>query len=142
MSPPRQSDPDLEQNLVVRSLAMRLPGGTRIGAHDHTWPQLVYATHGVVTVSTAHGAWVVPPQRAVWVPPHTEHTIETIGTVVMRTLYLRPGEASARPGPCCVLHVTPLLRELVLEIVRVGMLDLRVPAQLHLADVLRDQLGG
>jgi AraC-like DNA-binding protein len=38
-------------------------------AQVHAWPQLLYASHGVMAVETDSGPWVVPPQRAVWVPP-------------------------------------------------------------------------
>ena len=31
-------------------------------------PQLVYPSSGVLAISAAGGTWVVPPQRAVWIP--------------------------------------------------------------------------
>src|SRR5206468_3252253 len=46
--------------------------------------------------------------------------------VYMRTLYLRPGTADEMPNHCVVLHVTPLLRELIVEAVRLGRLRSRV----------------
>lgn len=46
--------------------------------------------------------------------------------VHMRTLYLRPGTAGTMPNHCSVLHVTPLLRELIVEAVRMGRLNSRV----------------
>ena len=66
----------------TRSLTARIgaygrdyPKGHRIPPHRHDWHQLIYARTGVMTVSTAEGAWVVPPQRAVWLPAATEHEI-------------------------------------------------------------------
>jgi hypothetical protein len=38
----------------------------------------------------------------------------------MRTLYFRPRLVAAFSPGCAVLHVTPLLRELILEAVRIG----------------------
>jgi len=43
----------------------------------------------------------------------------------MRTPCLRPGLASALREGCVVLHVTPLLRELIVETVRFGQLRAR-----------------
>ena len=43
----------------------------------------------------------------------------------MRTLYLRPGLVNRFGNQCCVLHVTRLLREVVLEIVAAGALRKR-----------------
>lgn len=58
----------------------------------------------------------------------------------MRTLYLR-AELKARLEPCCVvLHVTPLLRELIVEIVRTGQLRVRDGYECALCEVLLSQL--
>lgn len=99
---------------TVGAYAHDYPKGHHIEPHCHAWHQLVYARSGVMTVSTAHGAWVVPPQRAVWMPATTAHEIRCATPVSMRTLYVAPDAAEALPGSCCVVHVSPLLRELVL----------------------------
>ena len=49
----------------------------------------------------------------------------------MRTLYLRRGLASQLPNTCAVLHVTTLLRELIIEAVRIG--KLRTQNRVHRA---------
>jgi AraC-like DNA-binding protein len=98
----------------VGAYAHDYPKGHHIEPHCHAWHQLVYARGGVMTVSTAHGAWVVPPQRAVWMPATTAHEIHCATPVSMRTLYVAPDAAAALPASCCVVHVSPLLRELVL----------------------------
>lgn len=94
-----------------------LADGERIPPHRHRRAQLVYASEGVMTVTTADGAFVVPPQRAVWLPGGTEHRIDARGPVAMRTLYVGLGAAPDLPGEVCVLHVTSLLRELILAAV-------------------------
>ena len=48
----------------------------------------LYASSGVMTVTTEHGTWVVPPERAVWVPARVGHSIRMTGRVSMRTIYL------------------------------------------------------
>ncbi len=53
----------------------------------------------------------------------------------MRTLYVRPGLAKPAPG-CAVIHVSPLLRELILEAVRIGRLRTRNHHECALRDLL------
>jgi len=47
------------------------------------------------------------------------------GAVSMRTLYKRRGGAPGLPALCTVLHVAPLVRELIVEAVRTGQLRMR-----------------
>lgn len=140
----RQPSPRSESAIAVRSLGLRLPRAYRIAAHQHEWHQLVYAIEGVLTVSTPNGDWVVPPQRAVWIPARFQHSIRTAHLVRMRTLYLRPDlpqKLSVRePEVCCVVAVTALVRELVLEMIRLEMLMEDNPEHLRLVAVLMDQL--
>jgi AraC-like DNA-binding protein len=129
-----------EAGFLIRSLATNFRGGSRIGAHAHDWPQLVYAARGVMTVEVADGCWVVPAHRAVWVPSRTRHSIEMTGSVEMRTLYFSPELATSLPARCETLEISPLLRELILETVRLQMLHRDVPRQARLIGVIVDQL--
>ena len=97
------------------ALAAAYPNRARIPRHRHRTAQLIYAVSGVMTVTTKDGAWVVPPQRAVWVPPGVPHAIRMTGDVAMRTVYVARPLADQLPRACAVVHVTPLLRELVLR---------------------------
>jgi AraC-like DNA-binding protein len=111
MSVPEETKPLTPE---VGAYAHDYPKGHHILPHHHAWHQLVYARAGVMTVSTADGAWVVPPQRAVWMPAATEHEIRCASAVSMRTLYLAPTLRAPLPAACCVVQVPPLLRELIL----------------------------
>jgi AraC-like DNA-binding protein len=97
----------------IGAYARDFPKGHHIAPHRHDWHQLAYARAGVMTVSTAQGAWVVPPQRAVWMPATVDHEIRCATAVPMRTLYLAPTIAAPLPAACCVVHISPLLRELI-----------------------------
>jgi quercetin dioxygenase-like cupin family protein len=57
--------------------------------HRHRRNQVLYASAGVMVVGTAQGTWVVPPQRAVWIPGGIDHEIRMIGDVSTRSVYLR-----------------------------------------------------
>ncbi len=95
------------------------PPRTTIGAHTHAMHQLVYAARGVMRVRTAACDWVVPPNRALWMPAGTQHEIRMVGSVQMRTLYIEPAQIAAIPGGCAVVAVPPLLRELILRLVEI-----------------------
>ena len=114
--------------------------GHRLDRHVHAWGQLVYAASGVMSVATPQAAWLVPPTRAIWVPGGTPHEIKMRGTVAMRTLYLIPTRDDARLHACRALEVAPLLRELILHIVRIGMLRVGDPAHDRLEGLLLDLL--
>lgn len=99
----------------VFALATDLPSAHDIDWHSHPRFQLVYAARGVVTVDTRDATWVVPPQRAVWMPPTIEHRLRASGRVELRSLYVRPDAAARMPRTCEVLEVTALLRELIVR---------------------------
>jgi mannose-6-phosphate isomerase-like protein (cupin superfamily) len=86
-------------------------------AHRHRRSQLLYAAAGIMVVSTEQGAWVVPPQRAVWVPAGIRHEIRMIGAVMTRSIYLEPAAATELPRRCQVVGISPLMRRLLLEAV-------------------------
>ncbi len=128
----------LSQPIV--GLAMDIESGYVIRRHQHIRSQLLYASSGVMTVETENGIWVVPPLRAVWIPAYTDHQILASGHVAMRTLYLQPGIDTGLPDSCCVVSITPLLRELILHAVAMPLMyELNSPEE-RLMDVLLDQI--
>lgn len=91
-------------------------------------------------VETALASWVVPPDRAVWIAAGFEHSVQVVVPVQMQTVYLRPDQVPDVQPSCRVIGVKPLLRELVLEVRRRGMLIASIPEQKRLAAVLLDQV--
>jgi AraC-like DNA-binding protein len=120
----------------ISTLAYDYPPAFLVPEHAHGADQVIYATRGVMEVSAGQSFWLIPPQFAIWIPARTVHRIRMPDAVSMRTLYLRRGLAPKLPGTCMVLHVTPLLRELIVEAAGVG--QLRTRDRLHRA--LRDLL--
>jgi len=111
-----------------------------IPAHQHPEDQLVYASQGVMTVRTEAGTWVVPAQRAVWIPAGIPHSVQMSGAVSMRTIYLRARMVRRLPRACCVINVSPLLQQLIVHLCSYGKLIRRSKVHAHLIDVLVDQL--
>ena len=78
-----------------------------------------------MVVETAAGVWVVPPHRAVWLPAETDHKVTMRGMVAMRTVYF--DDRTRLPlKATCVVEVTPLLRELLIHVAKMGPLDFAV----------------
>ena len=88
----------------------------RFPMHRHFRAQLVFASEGVMRVTTAAGTWVVPPQQAVWVPADVFHEVSSAGPIAMRSLYVHPDATEGLPQECCVMSVEPFLRELIVKI--------------------------
>ena len=124
----------------VASISADLPHGHVIREHAHPEDQLLFASTGVMTLSTGHGIWVVPPMRAVWIPADTPHSVRMAGAVSMRTLYFLPRLCRALPARCFVMNVSAFFKELILHICNLSQLNRRKPQQRRIADLLIDQL--
>ena len=85
--------------------------------HRHPTAQLLYAVEGVMVVSTEFGQWIVPPTRGVWLPIGTLHSVRMVTQVRMRSIFIREDALAGLPQTCCVLAISPLLRELIIAAV-------------------------
>jgi AraC-like DNA-binding protein len=105
----------------VHLVARNYRKGVRLGAHMHREAQLVYAAKGTMQVTTPKGRWLVPPDRAVWVPARLEHSIDVLADIQMRTLYfdlawLAREDRSASLAAEFVVRVSRLLHEAILAL--------------------------
>jgi AraC-like DNA-binding protein len=119
-----------DRHAQIATLTHDYPAGHVVPLHFHDF----------VTVRTSEGAWVVPTQRAVWIPAAVPHTITMSGKVAMRTLYLQPRLARVLPRDCCVVNVSPLLKELILHACTLATLKKQIKWQGHLIYVIINQL--
>lgn len=103
----------------VAALADKYPPNSHDPPHSHKRGQLAYAISGVLVLSTGDATYVVPPQRAVWVPRGVVHEARTRGRVSLRTLYLDDTVACELPQHCMTIEVSSLLRELIVEATRI-----------------------
>ncbi|GIZ53979.1 AraC family transcriptional regulator [Noviherbaspirillum aridicola] len=108
----------------VRVVARDLAAAELLAAHSHEWGQITYALDGVIRVTAADTTWIVPPQRAIWIPPHAVHEVSTLEPTRLRALYIH-ARAAPFGGRCEVLEVSTLLRELVLALVQSDAGDAR-----------------
>ncbi len=105
----------------VHLVAVQYRKGTRLEPHLHREAQLVYAARGTMQVTTPKGRWLVPPDRAVWVPARFEHAIDVLADIEMRTLYFDPAWLKReRHGASLanefVVRVSPLLHQAILAL--------------------------
>lgn len=121
---PYRYAPTLERPL--RAKHSHLVEDTHVDPHSHSWAQLAWSASGVLRVTTDGGTYLVPPSRAVWIPPATEHAVTVVESADLCTLYLHQRPGCCGPGArkgigsdwqhCRVLEVSELLRALMLSL--------------------------
>ncbi|MGI9387707.1 MAG: AraC family transcriptional regulator [Methyloligellaceae bacterium] len=97
-------------------MAKTFVAGDFVPDHSHRRDQLLYAISGAMRVRMAGDVWIVPPDRAVYVPANIVHSVDSCGQVEMRTLYISPDASPDLPRQPVGLEVSALLRALVLAL--------------------------
>lgn len=123
--PPSATEP---VTVNVRSL----PPDVVVPSHHHPWAQLAYPIRGAIRICAAGTAWIVPANRAVWIPPEIDHDVTVLGAVELRTLYISSAAAPLPLDACTVVDVSPLLRALC-EAIAEGVGDTRHHLMMQLA---------
>jgi AraC-like DNA-binding protein len=130
----------------VHLVANHYAKGIRLDTHMHREAQLVYAARGTMQVTTPKGRWLVPPDRAVWVPARLEYSIDVLADIDMRTLYFDLAWLGREPRSDSldcefVVRVSRLLHETILALFdsrgnpdRTGLLVRLAVLELHHAE--------
>jgi AraC-like DNA-binding protein/quercetin dioxygenase-like cupin family protein len=125
----------------IRVRSRPMPAGVRIARHTHAWAQVAYASRGVLRVGTFGTTWMVPPSRAIWVPPYVLHEVVIVEEAFLRTLYVN--ETVVPPGldACRVVEVSGLLREVIaaLDVPGIASERERLLGSLALDEITRSQ---
>ncbi|OFJ47058.1 AraC family transcriptional regulator [Janthinobacterium lividum] len=100
----------------VTAMSRQYAAGDYTALHSHVRAQLLYATQGVMRVSTEHGVWILPPRRALLIPVGVVHEVHILSELSMRTVYIDAQVAAPYGADCKVLEVSRLLRELILAL--------------------------
>lgn len=104
---------DIPRPLIV--LGNDYPDGHVIPPHRHRRSQMLYGASGAIIVSTLQGNWVVPPQRAIWIPGGVDHQVIMLGAVSTRSVYLEPAATDGMPDRCQVVGISSFMRNLLAE---------------------------
>ena len=109
------NDPALVEHIdrPIVGIGNEYPPAFELDWHEHRRGQLLYAARGVVVVSTPHGAWVAPPERAVWTPGGCPHAVRMIGAVSTRSVLIERDATGWLGDANKVIQVSPLLRSLL-----------------------------
>ncbi|VVO71145.1 AraC family transcriptional regulator [Pseudomonas fluorescens] len=113
--------------------------GHLLPRHTHRRAQLLYGATGVMQVSTHDGNWVVPPQRAVWIPPGMAHEVLMLG-VSTCSAYIEPAAVDLGDR-CQVISVSPLMQHLLMEAVEIPLMYDEVGRDGALINLLLHELG-
>lgn len=126
-------------SVPVCGLTDEYPAGFIDPVHAHDRIQVLYACSGVMSVVTPTTSFVVPPQRAVWLPAGMPHEVSCRGAVSLRTLYVDPARYAQAPA-CRVIEVSEFLRALILKVVSFGQ-DYDMDGQAgRIVEVLLDEI--
>ncbi|OIS93821.1 AraC family transcriptional regulator [Brucella cytisi] len=99
----------------VIALPTRYPDGYFVPLHRHSRAQLLCASQGVVLVTTDAGRWMIPSDHAMWIPAGVEHSVEILGEVFMRSIYICVDAVSGVPDYLHVVGLTDLMRCLITD---------------------------
>lgn len=108
--------------------------------HRHRKAQLLYAVRGVIHCEVDSGAWIVPPQCAVWIPGGLLHAARGAGEAQCYCLFVEMEQAPQLPAECCTVAVSPLLRELIFKAAGFPVPSALDAAQERLVATLLDEL--
>ena len=91
--------------------------GTRdeVPEHNHRKGQLVVSLGGGVTCRVPSGLWMVPPHCAVWIPSRMPHSNRATANARLFFVYIE-AELVDLPTRCCTISISPLLRELIIDL--------------------------
>lgn len=113
--------PEYRQNLdnaprPVAVMAKTCAATEHIPLHIHRRGQLLHATSGIMRVETEKAAWILPPARAIWLPPQLPHKVTMRSKVEMRTVYIDEALCQNLPRVPVFAEISGLLRELILAL--------------------------
>ncbi|WP_319519293.1 helix-turn-helix transcriptional regulator [uncultured Martelella sp.] len=83
--------------------------------HAHPRGQLLWAEEGILTVRACGTRWLAPTSHAIWIPGGTVHDVMMETDVSACFIYIDPSVSGVREKRCEVLHMTPLMRQLLLR---------------------------
>lgn len=102
----------------VSGVAVRYPAGHVVPAHQHPQGHLIYADRGLLRVEAESGQWLVPPTAAVWLRAGVQHRLVVPVALQAHGLFVREDVCARLPAADCVVHVSGLLRELIMALTR------------------------
>jgi AraC-like DNA-binding protein len=134
-------DPDgVPRPVVAFGIAETTPANIELGWHSHRKGQILLALRGAFSCEVEGGLWMVPPLSAVWIPGGTVHKKKLTGAMEGYGAFVDPAVGPGLPTVCCVVSVTPLLRELLVRSAQLPAFYEETAANGRLLGTLLDEL--
>lgn len=108
--------------------------------HQHARGQVFCVETGLIHVQTMQGSWVLPPQRAGWIPPTTVHQVHVCGALTGWSLLIAPDSCVDLPSEPCVIGTSEVLRALVKRAVAWEKHSVLMPEQERMVSVMLDEI--
>lgn len=132
-------------SLITRSWTLEL---NRIQAstvrpykmHTHSRGQLLCIQSGLIQVKTENGSWILPPQRAGWIPPDALHSIHLCGTLNGWSLLFTPNGCKRLPKSPCVIIISEVLQALTYRTLTWSKTEALTLEQKHIKAVIIDEI--
>ncbi len=108
--------------------------------HSHVRGQLFYVESGLLSLRTRHGTWLMPTQRASWIPAGERHQVHISPDTRGWGVFLSPEASAALPAAACVIGTSALMRALVMRASDWVLQDELSPPQQRVLAVLLDEM--
>ena len=117
------------------------PEAASVEPHSHPdHGQLLSTTAGVIRISTDDGYWVVPPGKALLLPPNVTHIVHCPRSTRLRAVVIEPAVFKDIRAQCRIVTANALLNALIDAFGEVPS-DYAIPSPAsRMADVFIDQL--
>jgi AraC-like DNA-binding protein len=134
-------DPDgVPRPVVAFGIAETTAANIELGWHSHRKGQILLALRGAFSCEIEGGLWMVPPLSAIWIPGGTVHKKKLTGAMEGYGAFVDPAVSPGLPATCCVVSVTPLLRELLIRSAQLPAFYEETAANSRLLGTLLDEL--
>jgi AraC-like DNA-binding protein len=108
--------------------------------HSHFRGQLLCVESGLIQVKTDTGSWILPPQRAGWIPPGASHSVYMSNGLSGVSLLFTPSKCMTLPNLPCVIGVSEVLRALIKRTSNWNKTDTLMKEQIHIVQVIIDEI--
>ncbi|MEO1191889.1 MAG: helix-turn-helix transcriptional regulator [Pseudomonadota bacterium] len=108
--------------------------------HSHRRGQVIHVVKGCATVRAESGIYVLPPHRAIWLPPETPHQVRYPSQIAFRGIYIDRDYCHDLPARPTVLQVGGLTQALIDSVSRLPWDYAPWGPEARLCRVLLDQL--
>lgn len=80
--------------------------------HTHERHQLIYAFSGTLRLEAENGIYLLPPQRAAWIPAGVKHRT-TLHNVLSGSVFFAPSLVTSNLQSIRIISAAPIVREMV-----------------------------